>query len=64
MAILRLHRHGAPPLEIDRERVLVGRDPSCEVVIDDKSVSRRHAALERRGPASSWWTRAAPTAPS
>src|SRR5262245_62802687 len=49
MAILRLHRHGAPPLEIDRDRVVVGRDPSCEVVIDDKSVSRRHAALERRG---------------
>src|SRR5262245_27827148 len=49
MAILKLHRHGAPPLEIDRERVLVGRDPACDVVIDDKSVSRRHAALERRG---------------
>jgi hypothetical protein len=49
MAILRLHRHGAPPLEIDRDRVLVGRDPSCDVMIDDKSVSRRHAALERRG---------------
>jgi len=51
MAILKLHRHGAPPLEIDRDRVLVGRDPSCDVVIDDKSVSRRHAALERRGAA-------------
>jgi FHA domain len=50
MAILKLHRHGAPPLEIDRDRVLLGRDPSCDVVIDDKSVSRRHAALERRGP--------------
>jgi hypothetical protein len=50
MAILKLHRHGAPPLEIDRDRVLVGRDPACDVVIDDKSVSRRHAALERRGP--------------
>jgi hypothetical protein len=50
MAILKLHRHGAPPLEIDRDRVLLGRDPACDVVIDDKSVSRRHAALERRGP--------------
>jgi hypothetical protein len=49
MAILRLHRHGAPPLTIDNDRVLVGRDPSCDIVIDDKSVSRRHAALERRG---------------
>ena len=49
MAILRLHRHGAPPLTIDQDRVLLGRDPACDVVIDDKSVSRRHAALERRG---------------
>lgn len=49
MAILRLHRHGAPPLTIDNDRVLLGRDPACDVVIDDKSVSRRHAALERRG---------------
>lgn len=49
MAILRLHRHGAPPLTIDGERMLVGRDPACDVVIDDKSVSRRHAVLERRG---------------
>src|SRR5688572_10465712 len=49
MAILRLHRHGAPPLTIDGDRVLVGRDPACDVVIDDKSVSRRHASLERRG---------------
>jgi hypothetical protein len=49
MAILRLHRHGAPPLTIDHDRVLLGRDPACDVVIDDKSVSRRHAALERRG---------------
>jgi pSer/pThr/pTyr-binding forkhead associated (FHA) protein len=49
MAILRLHRHGAPPLTIDHDRVLVGRDTACDVVIDDKSVSRRHAALERRG---------------
>jgi hypothetical protein len=49
MAILRLHRHGAPPLTIDTDRVLVGRDPACDVVIDDKSVSRRHASLERRG---------------
>lgn len=49
MAILKLHRHGAPPLALDRDRVLVGRDPACDVVIDDKSVSRRHAAIERRG---------------
>src|SRR4030095_15503131 len=50
MAILKLHRHGAPPFTIDRDRVLVGRDPGSDVVVDDKSVSRRHAVLERRGP--------------
>ena len=49
MASLRLLRHGGPPLEIDTDRVVVGRDPSCEVVLDDKSVSRRHASIERRG---------------
>jgi pSer/pThr/pTyr-binding forkhead associated (FHA) protein len=52
MANLRLHRHGAPPLEVSHDRVLVGRDPSCDLVIDDKSVSRRHAYFERRG--SGW----------
>jgi len=50
MGTLRLHRHGAPPLEVSQDRVLVGRDPSCDMVIDDKSVSRRHAYFERRGP--------------
>jgi hypothetical protein len=49
MGTLRLHRHGAPPLEVTQDRVLVGRDPSCEMVIEDKSVSRRHAYFERRG---------------
>lgn len=47
---LRLLRHGGPPLEIGQDRVLLGRDPSCDVVLDDKSVSRRHAYIERRGP--------------
>ena len=50
MGTLRLHRHGAPPLEVTQDRVLVGRDPSCDMVIEDKSVSRRHAYFERRGP--------------
>jgi len=49
MGMLKLHRHGAPPLEVVNDRVLVGRDPSCEMVIEDKSVSRRHAYFERRG---------------
>lgn len=28
-------------------RVVIGRDPECDVVIDDKVVSRQHAALTR-----------------
>jgi ABC-type multidrug transport system ATPase subunit len=31
------------------EVLLVGRDPSCQVVIDDRSVSRRHAEIARDG---------------
>lgn len=50
MGTLRLHRRDAPPLEVTQDKVLVGRDPACELVIEDKSVSRRHAFLERRGP--------------
>jgi hypothetical protein len=49
MGTLKLHRHGAPPLEITQDRVLIGRDPSCDMVIEDKSVSRKHACFERRG---------------
>ncbi|HYN91992.1 MAG TPA: FHA domain-containing protein, partial [Thermoleophilaceae bacterium] len=48
-ATLRLHRDGQPPLELQGERALVGRDKGCDVAIDDTSVSRRHVALERRG---------------
>jgi predicted component of type VI protein secretion system len=41
------------PIEVTREKSVVGRDPSCEIVVTDGSVSRRHASLERRGDA--WW---------
>jgi ABC transport system ATP-binding/permease protein len=30
-------------------RAVLGRDPNCDVVLDDPSVSRRHAALESDG---------------
>ena len=46
---LRLHRDGQPPLELQGERAMVGRDKGCDVQIDDPSVSRRHVAFERRG---------------
>jgi predicted component of type VI protein secretion system len=40
---------GGAPVEVRGERVLVGRDPSVDIVLNDPSVSRRHAILERRG---------------
>ncbi len=51
MATLRLVPQTGAPLEITEDRVTVGRDPVCEVVVADGSVSRRHASLERRGTA-------------
>jgi len=49
MATLRLHRDNAAVSELERERSLIGRDAACDLVVDDKSVSRRHALIERRG---------------
>jgi hypothetical protein len=51
MAILRLRPPSGAPIEFEQDRTLVGRDPTCAVVLDDKSVSRRHALVERRGHA-------------
>lgn len=33
---------------LDQARVIVGRDPSCDLMIDDAEVSRRHARLIAR----------------
>jgi hypothetical protein len=49
MPSLRLHRDSGPQIELDRDRSMIGRDAACEVVVDDRSVSRRHAVIERRG---------------
>lgn len=51
MATLRLVPQTGAPLEITEAGATVGRDPVCEVVVPDGSVSRRHATLERRGAA-------------
>jgi FHA domain-containing protein/uncharacterized protein DUF4864 len=50
MAVLRLVPSQGPPipLEITKDRALVGREPGCDVVVSDGSVSRKHAMLERR----------------
>ncbi len=53
MATLRLVPVSGPPIEVANEQNVVGRDPGCDVVVTDGSVSRRHARLELRG--SEWW---------
>jgi hypothetical protein len=51
MSTLRLLPSSGAPTEITKDPTLVGRDPSCDVLVSDGSVSRRHARLERRGDA-------------
>jgi uncharacterized membrane protein len=38
-------------IELAREYMTVGREPTCDVRLDDPHVSRTHAALQRRGDA-------------
>jgi FHA domain len=49
MANLRLIPGSGPPIEVAKDEALVGRDPGCDVVVPDGSVSRRHAKIQRRG---------------
>ena len=50
MATLRLVPASGSPIEVVGDKTVVGRDASCDVVINDVSVSRKHARLERWGP--------------
>jgi pSer/pThr/pTyr-binding forkhead associated (FHA) protein len=36
---------------LDGERTTIGRSPDCEIFLDDVTVSRKHAVLERKGDA-------------
>ena len=53
MATLRLVPVSGPAIDDVKDQSMVGRDPSCEIVVTDGSVSRRHARLEKR--AGAWW---------
>jgi pSer/pThr/pTyr-binding forkhead associated (FHA) protein len=48
MATLRLLPPSGAPVQIAGETAIVGREPGCEVVVSDGSVSRKHARLEKR----------------
>ncbi len=53
MATLRLVPVSGQPIDVVKDQTVVGRDPSCEIVVADGSVSRRHSRLEQR--AGVWW---------
>lgn len=36
-------------IKLDRARVQLGRSPACDVVLDDSTVSRQHARIDRKG---------------
>jgi hypothetical protein len=40
-----------PPMLVGDDRFLIGRSPRANLVLDDPTVSRRHAELSRAGPA-------------
>ncbi len=47
MVKLRLVPPLGKPIEIDKDSVLIGRELTCDIVLNDGSVSRRHAKIER-----------------
>ncbi|HVQ28849.1 MAG TPA: FHA domain-containing protein [Vicinamibacteria bacterium] len=50
MGILRLIPSSGVPVEIKGDAAtVVGREPGCDVVISDGSVSRKHARIEKKG---------------
>ncbi len=49
MATLRLVPLSGSPIEITNDTVSIGRDPGSDIVLNDGSVSRRHARIEKRG---------------
>ena len=51
MVGLRLIPPIGAPIVVSKDVSVVGREPGCEIFVNDGSVSRRHARVERRGAA-------------
>lgn len=49
MAKLRLVPASGGAIEVGKDEIVIGREPTCDVTLSDASVSRRHAKLEKRG---------------
>jgi len=47
--VLTVHDAGAERCVVVEARAVVGRDADCDVVLSSRSVSRKHAIVERRG---------------
>ena len=50
-AVLTVREAGAERRVVIDARAVVGRDADCDVVLSSRSVSRKHAIVERRGDA-------------
>ncbi len=48
-AVLTVREAGTERRVVFDTRAVVGRDPDCDVVLSSRSVSRKHAIVERRG---------------
>ncbi len=44
-----MKRAKQPPVDVplDRTQTVIGRDPKCDIVLEDEGVSRRHARIAR-----------------
>lgn len=47
--VLYLEREGEEPIRIQNERFIIGRGPTCDLIIDSPRVSREHVVLTREG---------------
>jgi pSer/pThr/pTyr-binding forkhead associated (FHA) protein len=47
--VLTFERRPVKTYNIDKDVILIGRDPTCDVIIDNVGVSRHHSRIEKHG---------------